>query len=153
MTRQLFLTLGSEATRQPGTPERASRALADWLTSRNLSMPELVLENGSGLSRDERIAPASLARLLAHAWASPLMPEFVSSLPLVGVDGTMRNRNGAAGSAHIKTGLLRDVRAIAGYVHAASGRRYVVVALINHANARDGQAAQDALLEWIYRNG
>ena len=153
MTRQLFLTLGSEAARQPGTPERASRALADWLSSRTLAMPELVLENGSGLSREERIAPASLARLLAHAWASPLMPEFFSSLPLVGVDGTMRNRNGAAGSAHIKTGLLRDVRAIAGVVHAASGRRYVVVALINHANARDGQAAQDALLDWVFRNG
>jgi D-alanyl-D-alanine carboxypeptidase/D-alanyl-D-alanine-endopeptidase (penicillin-binding protein 4) len=65
----------------------------------------------------------------------------------------MRKRNGAAGSAHVKTGLLADVRAIAGYVHAASGRRYAVVAIVNHANAANGQAAHDALLQWVYANG
>jgi D-alanyl-D-alanine carboxypeptidase/D-alanyl-D-alanine-endopeptidase (penicillin-binding protein 4) len=69
------------------------------------------------------------------------------------VDGTMRKRNGATGSAHVKTGLLADVRAVAGYVHAASGRRYVVVAIINHSNARDGQPAHDALLQWVQQNG
>ena len=153
MTRQLFLTLGAESARQPGTPERAMRAVRQWLANRALDMPELVIENGAGLSRIERVAPANLARLLAHAFASPLMPEFVSSLPLVGVDGTMKNRSGAAGNAHIKTGLLADVRAIAGYVHAVSGRRYVVVSIINHPNARDAQPAHDALLEWVFRNG
>jgi D-alanyl-D-alanine carboxypeptidase/D-alanyl-D-alanine-endopeptidase (penicillin-binding protein 4) len=94
-----------------------------------------------------------MARLLVHAWHSSLMPELVSSLPLVGVDGTMRNRTGAAGNAHVKSGLLNDVRAIAGYVHAQSGRRYVVVAIINHPNAGAAQAAHDALLEWVYRSG
>ncbi len=153
MTRQLFLTIGAELSRQPGTTERGERAVRQWLANRGLEMPELVLENGSGLSRVERISAASMARLLAHAFASPLMPEFMSSLPMVGVDGTMRNRTGAAGNAHIKTGLLADVRAIAGYVHAASGRRYAVVSFINHPNARDGQAAHDALLEWVFRNG
>ena len=153
MARQLFLTIGAEASRQPGSTERAARAVQDWLSSHELSMPELVLENGSGLSRTERISAGSLARLLSHAFSSPLMPEFMSSLPLVGVDGTMKKRNGAAGSAHIKTGLLADARAIAGYVLAASGRRYVAVAIINHANARDAQPALDALLQWIYTNG
>lgn len=162
MARQLFLTIGAEAARapvnagqpaQPANTERAARAVRAWLANRNLDMPELVLENGSGLSRVERIAPGNLAKLLAHAFASPLMPEFMSSLPLSGVDGTMKNRTGAAGNAHIKTGLLADVRAIAGYVHALSGRRYVVVSIINHPNARDAQAAQDALLEWVFRNG
>ena len=154
MTRQLFLTLGAETLpRQPGTTERAARAIRLWLANRSLDMPELVLENGAGLSRIERVSPANLARLLTHAFASPLMPEFISSLPMVGVDGTMKNRSGAAGNAHIKTGLLVDVRAIAGYVHALSGRRYVVVSIINHPNARDGQPAHDALLEWVFRNG
>jgi D-alanyl-D-alanine carboxypeptidase/D-alanyl-D-alanine-endopeptidase (penicillin-binding protein 4) len=116
-------------------------------------MPELVLENGSGLSRNERISADHLARLLAHAWASPLMPEFIASLPLAGVDGTMKKRLDAAGSAHIKTGSLAGARSIAGYVRAASGRRYAVVALINHPNAGAAQAAHDALLRWIYQNG
>jgi len=153
MTRQLFLTLGGETARAPGTTENANRAIRNWLANRGLEIPELVLENGAGLSRVERISPASLTRLLAHAFASPLMPEFMSSLPLVGVDGTMKRRNGAAGNAHIKSGLLADVRAIAGYVHALSGRRYVVVCIINHPSAGAGQPAIDALLEWVFRHG
>jgi D-alanyl-D-alanine carboxypeptidase/D-alanyl-D-alanine-endopeptidase (penicillin-binding protein 4) len=153
MARQIFLALGTDGGRRPASAARAEAAIRDWFDSRGLAMPELVLENGSGLSRVERISAASLARLLQHAFASPLMPELMASLPLAGVDGTMRKRNGATGSAHVKTGLLADVRAVAGYVHAASGRRYVVVAIINHSNARDGQPAHDALLQWVQQNG
>jgi len=153
MARQIYLTLGAETSRQPASAARSEAAVRKWLEDRGLELPELVIENGSGLSRSERLTAAGLARLLRDAFVSPLMPEFIASLPLVGVDGTMRKRNGAAGSAHIKTGLLADVRAIAGYVHAASGRRYVVVAIINHPNAGDGQGAHDALLQWVYSNG
>jgi serine-type D-Ala-D-Ala carboxypeptidase/endopeptidase (penicillin-binding protein 4) len=153
MARQIYLTVGTDGGRQAASAARAEAAIRAWLDSRGLAMPELVLENGAGLSRTERISAGSLARLLRHAFAGPLMPELMASLPLAGVDGTMRKRSGAAGAAHIKTGLLADVRAIAGYVDAASGRRYVVVAIINHANARSGQAAHDALLQWVYANG
>jgi D-alanyl-D-alanine carboxypeptidase/D-alanyl-D-alanine-endopeptidase (penicillin-binding protein 4) len=153
MARQIYLTLGAEASGKAANAERAESALRNWLEARGLAMPGLVLENGAGLSRVERLAAGALARLLSDAFASPLMPEFISSLPLVGIDGTMRKRNGAAGNAHIKSGLLTEVRAIAGYVLAASGRRYAVAAIINHANARDGQAAHDALLQWLYSNG
>ncbi len=153
MARQLFLTLGAEATRRPANTERAQRAVGDWLVARGLDRRDFVLENGAGLSRVERVTPAGLARLLQGAFASPLMPEFVSSLPIVGIDGTMRRRSGAAGSAHIKTGLLSDTRAIAGYVLAASGKHYAVVAIINHPNAGAGQPALDALLNWIFVQG
>jgi D-alanyl-D-alanine carboxypeptidase/D-alanyl-D-alanine-endopeptidase (penicillin-binding protein 4) len=153
MARQLFLTLGSEASRKPASQERAQRAVSDWLASKGLDRREFVLENGAGLSRVERLTAAALARLLQSAFASPLMPEFVSSLPIVGVDGTMRRRSGASGSAHIKTGLLSDTRAIAGYVLAASGKRYAVVAFINHPNAAAGQPALDALFNWVYVQG
>jgi D-alanyl-D-alanine carboxypeptidase/D-alanyl-D-alanine-endopeptidase (penicillin-binding protein 4) len=153
MARQIYLTLGAEVGRQAASAARSEAAVRKWLDGRGLAMPELVIENGSGLSRLERLTAGGLAELLRDAFANPLMPEFIASLPLVGVDGTMRKRNGAASSAHIKTGLLAEVRAIAGYVHAASGRRYVVVAIINHPNARDGEAAHDALLQWVYSNG
>ncbi len=153
MARQLFLAVGTETTRRPANMERAQRSVADWLVAKGLDRREFVLENGAGLSRVERLTAAGLARLLQGAFVSPLMPEFVSSLPILGVDGTMRRRSGAAGSAHIKTGLLADTRAIAGYVLAASGRRYAVVAFINHANAGAGQPALDALLNWIYVQG
>ena len=153
MARQVFLSLAMGPGKPPASSVRAEAALRSWLDSRELAMPELVLENGSGLSRVERVSAASLARLLQHAYTSALMPELMASLPLVGVDGTLRGRNAAAGFAHLKTGLLADVRALAGYLLAASGRRYVVVAIINHSNARDGQAAHDALLRWLYANG
>ena len=153
MARQLFLTLGSDGSRRPASKERAQRVVGDWLVGKSLDRREFVLENGAGLSRIERLTAAGLARLLHGAFASPLMPEFASSLPIVGIDGTMRRRQGAAGSAHIKTGLLADTRAIAGYVLAASGRRYAVAAFINHPNAGAGQPALDALLNWIYVQG
>lgn len=153
MARQLFLTLGAETTRRPANTERAQRAVADWLVAKGLDRREFVLENGAGLSRVERLTAAGLTRLLQGAFVSPWMPEFISSLPILGVDGTMRRRQGAVGSAHIKTGLLADTRAIAGYVLAASGRRYAVVAFVNHPNAGAGQPALDALLSWIYVQG
>jgi D-alanyl-D-alanine carboxypeptidase/D-alanyl-D-alanine-endopeptidase (penicillin-binding protein 4) len=153
MARQLFLTIGAETSRQPASMERARRAVGDWLVSRGLDRNEFVLENGAGLSRVERMTAAGVARLLVASFNSPLMPELMASLPIVGVDGTMRKRPGAAGSAHIKTGLLVDARAIAGYVLAASGRRYAIVALVNHFNAAAAQGALDALLNWVYVQG
>jgi D-alanyl-D-alanine carboxypeptidase/D-alanyl-D-alanine-endopeptidase (penicillin-binding protein 4) len=94
-----------------------------------------------------------LGNVLADAWKSQWMAELMASLPISGVDGTMKARNVPPGVAHMKTGMLEDTRAVAGYVLAASGRRYVVVAIINHPNASRGQGAHDALLDWVYRAG
>lgn len=155
MARQLLLTLALDG-KQPANPQRGGAAVKSWLSAKGIEAPELVIENGSGLSRKERISPDSMARILMAAFKSPLMPEFISSMPLIGYDGTMRKRltgKSVAGNAHIKTGQLDDVRAIAGYVQAASGKRYVVVCFINHANAPRGQDVQDVLLQWIYENG
>ncbi len=156
MARQLLLTLAAKFSGQPATTEAGGQVIKTWLMSRQRAIPELVIENGAGLSRDERISAAGMSRLLAAAYRSPVMSEFMSSLPVAGRDGTMRSRlNGlaVAGNAHIKTGFLTEVRAIAGYVLAASGKRYTVVCIINHANAVSGRDAQDMLLQWIYENG
>ena len=109
-----------------------------WLARRKLPMPELVLDNGSGLSRHERISAGGLARLLLAADASAVRDEFASSLAVAATDGTVQRRfqNGSvAGQALLKTGTLEGVRALAGYVIDADGRRFVVVALVNHPNA------------------
>ena len=155
MARQLYLTLAAETGGAPARADNARHAIRQWLTAKKIAAPELVIENGSGLSRQERLSAASTAALLQAAWASPLMPEFVSSLPLVAADGTMRKRmrgEGVAGRAHIKTGLLHDARSIAGYVLDRSGRRHVVVMFINHPRAPQAEAAFDALLAWVYDN-
>ncbi len=156
MARQLYLTLGAASGRQPCRPEDAEAVVRAWLDARGLRFPELVMENGSGLSRRERISAENLGRLMQAAWKSPLMPEFVASLPLAAVDGTMKKRfngNGASGQMHIKTGTLEDAKTIAGYVLDRNSRHQIVVFLINHANAQAGQAAQDALLQWVFEGG
>ncbi|HUQ11543.1 MAG TPA: D-alanyl-D-alanine carboxypeptidase/D-alanyl-D-alanine-endopeptidase [Steroidobacteraceae bacterium] len=152
MTQQLFLTMGA-AGGEPGNPARGGAAVRNLLSARGIEVPGLVLENGCGLSRIERISVTTLADVLTDAWKSQWMPELMASLPISGVDGTMKARNVPSGAAHMKTGLLEDTRAVAGYVMAASGKRYVVVAIINHPNAGGGTGAHDALIDWVYRNG
>jgi len=153
MARHLFLTLGLESAGPPATVQNSVAAVRNWIAGKKISAPELVMENGSGLSREERISAGSLAALLQAAWNSPVMPEFISSMPIAGIDGTMRRRvkgEGVAGQAHIKTGLLSDVRSMAGYVLDRRGKRVVVVMLVNHPNAHQAQPAMDALLRWVY---
>ena len=152
MTQQLFLTMGA-AGGAPGNPVRGATAVRNLLSARGIDVPELVLENGCGLSRVERISAGSLGNVLGDAWQSQWMPELMASLPVSGVDGTLKSRNMPSGAAHMKTGLLEDTRAVAGYVLAASGKRYVVVGIINHPNARFGTGAHDALVDWVFRTG
>lgn len=156
MARQLLLTVGAQASQASGNTERGVQAILNWLSSKGVATDKMVIENGSGLSRSEQITPNALGQVLMGAFRSPVMPEFIASMPLVGYDGTMRKRlrgENVSGQAHIKTGSLNDVRAIAGFVRASSGKMYVVVYLINDRNAPSGQPAQDALLQWVYAQG
>jgi serine-type D-Ala-D-Ala carboxypeptidase/endopeptidase (penicillin-binding protein 4) len=155
MARQLFLTLSAREQNLPGTYFRSQEAVRGWLDQHGLAMPELVMENGSGLSRADRISAASLGKLLLAAWASPVMPEFIASLPIVAEDGTMKRRlkfQGVAGHAHIKSGSLAEARTLAGYVLDRNGRRLVVVFLVNGPNAPVSQPAHDAVLRWAYES-
>ncbi len=167
MAQQLFLTLGRVVPTGSGeTPPTdagliagsfsASRGVMQrWWKERLGSEDMPVWENGSGLSRQERISARGLARLLQLAWRSPSMPELMSSLPISGVDGTLRRfKSGSVGSAHLKTGSLSNVLARAGFVDGASGKRYVLVALINHANANTeaGRAVMETLVDWTVRD-
>ena len=153
MARQLLLTLGAERQGPPGTTAKGAAAIRAWLDAAGIDMPALVMDNGSGRSRRTRVSAAGLGRLLQAAYRSPTMSEFVASLPLAATDGSMSRRlrgDPLAGRAHVKTGLLEGVLALAGYVHAVSGRSYVVVLLLNHPGVHYGvgSAVQDALLRW-----
>ena len=155
MTRQLLLTLGAERFGPPGTVAKGRNAIVDWLAKHDLDFPELVLDNGAGLSRETRISARSLGRLLLAAYQSPLMPEFVASLPLAAVDGTLRRRfrrEALAGRMHLKTGTINHVKAVAGYVLSRSGRTFVVVVLHNQSGvqAGPGTAVQNELLRWVF---
>jgi serine-type D-Ala-D-Ala carboxypeptidase/endopeptidase (penicillin-binding protein 4) len=161
ITRMAFLALGTlpnvTANSEATTLQRAEAEVRAWMKSHNIDDTGLVLDNGSGLSRSERISPLQLASVLRAAHGSKWAPEFLSSLPIVGVDGSMRNRlkdGKAAEVARIKTGSLRNVVSVAGYVPNARGEVFAVVAMINHDRAisAGGRPILDALLEWIAKS-
>ena len=145
MAQQLFLTL-SQQQRGVGSFDASREVMQRWWRER-VGGDAPIFDNGSGLSREERISAQSLARLLQMAWASPHMSELMSSLPVTGLDGTMK-RSKAQASAHLKTGSLRDVAGVAGYVDTESGKRWVVVAILHHANAHAARPALDAMIDW-----
>jgi D-alanyl-D-alanine carboxypeptidase/D-alanyl-D-alanine-endopeptidase (penicillin-binding protein 4) len=156
MARHLLLTMGVERFGPPATVDKGREAATMYLTESGLDFPHLHLDNGAGLSRKTRISAESLGRILLAANDSIYRAEFVSSLPLAGVDGTLRRRfqdEGLTGHMHLKTGRLSGVFAMAGYVRAQSGRQYAVVTIQNHANAHrgPGEEAQAALLRWVYK--
>jgi D-alanyl-D-alanine carboxypeptidase/D-alanyl-D-alanine-endopeptidase (penicillin-binding protein 4) len=145
MAQQLFLTL-SQQQRGVGNFDTSRDVMQRWWRER-VGGEVPTFDNGSGLSREERISAQALARLLQVAWASPNMSELMSSLPVTGLDGTMK-RSKAQASAHLKTGSLRDVAGVAGFVDTASGKRLVVVAILHHANANAARPALDAMIDW-----
>ena len=156
MAEQLFLTLGEKASSELPAPatgvtqDQARAVLTQWLRQRLGSAADaVVVVNGSGLARETRISARTLAQLLQSDWNGAAMPELMASLPLNGVDGTLRRSASTAGRAHLKTGSMRDVVAIAGYVLADSGRRYILVAVVNDPNAGAARPVLDAAIDWV----
>ncbi len=158
MARQLLLTIAAEKTLLPATEINGATAIKNWLASKSfngksLNFDELVIENGSGLSRTERISAEHLSQMLVSAYNSPVMPEFISSLPILSLDGTAKKRlkdSPVSARAHLKTGSLEGVSTIAGYVLDKDNKRQVIVMMVNHAKAGASKVAQDALIEWVY---
>lgn len=155
MARQVLYTLSAEVLGPPGTESGGRDVISTWLGDNELDFGELAFENGAGLSRDSRITAADMAALLRFAWKQPYMPEYLASMSLSGLDGTLsrRFRRGElVGKAHLKTGSLDHVTAIAGYLQARSGRRFTVVVMQNHEDIHrgPGEEVQEALLRWLY---
>jgi D-alanyl-D-alanine carboxypeptidase/D-alanyl-D-alanine-endopeptidase (penicillin-binding protein 4) len=153
MAQQVLLSAArASGVAAPVSAEAAAAWLLQWLQAHVGETPPVKLVNGSGLARETRVSAAQLAALLRRGWAQGWMPELLASLPLAGQDGTLKNQPGrfgaAAGQAHLKTGSLRDTVALAGIVQAASGRRYVLVAMINHREAQSARGVLEALVRW-----
>jgi D-alanyl-D-alanine carboxypeptidase/D-alanyl-D-alanine-endopeptidase (penicillin-binding protein 4) len=156
MARQLFLSLGAQFRNEADGDDAkaAQRVIRGWLARKGITAPHLVIENGSGLSRDERVSARELAQLLQAAWKSPYAAEFISSMPLVAMDGTMRkrlHRTALVGEAHIKTGTLNNVRAIAGFSRDSNGNSWAVVAILNDPRPWGASSILDQVLIDLYR--
>ena len=155
MTRQLLLTLGAKHFGAPATPEKGRRAILQILAQNNIDTTGIQMENGSGLSRTAKISARQMGSLLETAYRDAYMPEFIASLSLPGIDGTMVNRfrnEDLRGRSHLKTGTLNFVTAIAGYMLNRSGKRLVVVIQHNGKKTGGGRGSkiQNALLRWSF---
>lgn len=155
MARHMLYTLSAEVLGEPGTEAGGRKVVADWLEHEGLEFSDLAFDNGAGLSREARMTARDFGAMLQFAWHQPYMPEFAASMSLSGLDGTLsrRFRNGPiTGNAHLKTGSLDHVTAIAGYLQARSGRRFSVVVMQNHTDVHrgTGEEVQEALLRWLY---
>ncbi len=180
MARQVLLTIALEKSGRPSNTSNGTKLVKEWLKKYQLDMPELIIENGSGLSRVERISPKHLNQVLLLGLNSSSRDYYVESLPIAGVDGTMKHRlldkfrkyvpkrsetealekntSSLPSSirkygAYIKTGSLADVRSISGYVVSRTGHAYTVTSFINHKNASSGRGIHDALLTWLLDDG
>ena len=154
--RNLMLSLAPGFPFESATLADARGRVQRWLLAQGIGSGDLEIDNGSGLSRTERGKPRAMVELLCKAWRGTSAKAFVDSLPIAGVDGTLQHRmqdGPAAGHAFLKTGTLQDVRALAGYVRARSGKVYAVAAMLNHPDAAAGTPVLDALIEWIAKNG
>ncbi|MEM7195173.1 MAG: D-alanyl-D-alanine carboxypeptidase/D-alanyl-D-alanine-endopeptidase [Pseudomonadota bacterium] len=156
MARQLLLTMGHRESGESATVASGIAAIRLWLDASKLHMPSLSIDNGSGLSRSSRASTYGLSNLLVHAWKSTYQPEFMASLSLAALDGTMRKRlkkSQLAGRVRIKTGLIKGVRSMAGYVHTRSNRHVAVAMMIESSNVNYwiGNEIQDAVLRWVYQ--
>ena len=154
MARTLLLTVAAETSGTPATASAGEASIREMFASRGLEFPELVIGNGSGLSREARISGDSMARLLISAWKSRCAPEFLASLALGGLDGTLRRRfekMDDPSRIRMKTGTLKNVSTIAGYVTGQSGRHYAVAVYINHPGVQNGvgELIQGAVIEWV----
>ena len=152
MARQLFLTLAAQHfPHRPVSPADGLAVVKDILQKNHIQAQDLILENGAGLSRRARISAQTLAQILQQAWQSPLMPEFISSLPLTASDGTLKKRLPQLRyQGHLKTGTLEGVSSLAGYLRNRQGQWQIVVFIVNHPHAAASRAAQDALLNWLW---
>jgi serine-type D-Ala-D-Ala carboxypeptidase/endopeptidase (penicillin-binding protein 4) len=153
MARQLLLTLGKERFGEPATLEKGADAIAEWGRERGLDLQDMDIDNGSGLSRSTHISVLQMAKALSLAYRSRFAPEFMASLPLAGLDGTLRSRmkSSPAGAVRLKTGHLDGVSGVAGYVTTPAGKTYVLVSLVNHVRADYGAAEplHAALVAWM----
>ena len=156
MARHLLLTMGRERFGGPATLDKGAAAMGEWSLARGVDTRSMDIGNGSGLSRSTRISALQMAQILRVAYHSRFAPEFLASLPLAGVDGTLHSRMKMApsGAVRLKTGHLDGVSGVAGYVTTAAGKTYVLVSLINHVLPDDGggEAVHDALVAWILDN-
>jgi D-alanyl-D-alanine carboxypeptidase/D-alanyl-D-alanine-endopeptidase (penicillin-binding protein 4) len=150
MARLIFLRLGTKYQSYDLNAGLSTRVMLNYLRENKIDTSGITFENGCGLSQIERISAKQMTDILALAYTKPFFKVFLDSLPLVGIDGTMKNRlHDISGMASLKTGTLNNVRAIAGYISDGKGGYFAISAMVNSENANKSSPALDELVRWV----
>ena len=123
--------------------------LREFVAGIGIGRDEMLLEEGSGLSRGALVTPNATVRLLQFMDRHRHAEVFRDSLPVAGVDGTLRRRmksTAAFENARAKTGTLRYVNSLSGYVRTKAGERLVFSLMLNNYDGSDARADLDAIV-------
>lgn len=155
MAEQILKALGAEAKGLPGTTTKGVAVVADYLQGIGVPSGTYTMVNGSGLARDTRFTPAQINAVLLDMYKNPkLSPEFMASLAVGGVDGTLRRRFDELGDgmARGKTGSINSVNCVAGYARGSDGDLYVFTILANDVSkGRAARSIQDQVVDAIMK--
>ena len=131
---ELLLRLLGKVLGTEGSFEEGTRVVRQFLVNAGVDDNDFFLYDGSGMSPDDRIAPRAFTRLLAYASQQPWGEAWRATLPVAGVDGTLKGRfkdSPLKGRMWAKTGTLNEVNALSGYLTAASGKTLAFSILVN----------------------
>lgn len=140
LLREASLGMGGD-----GSLAMASIHLRKWLETRHLASAECFMDDACGLSRNNRLTAATLTRVLGYAAKSPWGNVWRQSLPIAGLDGTLRHRmQGQTSGAEVraKTGTLNGVQTLAGFIRKADGREYAFSVMVNDFRTSDWRIRQ-----------
>lgn len=151
---QLYWTLLALYSLEKPLDERYMALMGDFLRHSGLICWGMTLADGSGLSRLNKITPSSVARLLAYMASAQTFEPFYQALPIAGEDGTLKKRmcdTAACGNARAKTGTMRSVSSLSGYVTTAGGERLVFSIMLNgyRNSAANARKLQDDIVTYL----
>ncbi len=152
MAEHILKAMGAEVKGEPGTTEKGLEVVREYLDEIGIPRSEYTLVNGSGLTREASLAPSHVNAIMMDMFHHPqLAPEFMASLSVGGVDGTLRRRfDEVPGAVRGKTGSLNGVYCLTSYVRAQTGETYAMTFFANDLRrSRPARALQDTIGEAI----
>ncbi len=148
----LSLVAAEDKYGAPATLAKSQQLLKDCLKDWGISSQRVELENASGLSRKSRVAPSAFTEIMAKTRREDFFPELLSSLSILGQDGTTRSRLGEySGRARLKTGSIKGVRSIVGFLDPQSSKAMAFALIFNGSKMSDAdlRGVEDKVIQAI----
>jgi D-alanyl-D-alanine carboxypeptidase/D-alanyl-D-alanine-endopeptidase (penicillin-binding protein 4) len=155
MSRNLMLTVMKVDLKRQVTEDDVNLFVLNWLSNQDISTNNIFVENGAGLSRKTSINADSLLEIMEKIYEHPYMPEMLASFSILNEDGTLETKmpfSKAKKNGHFKTGSLKNVSAIAGYLVDKGKNKKIVIFLMNDKEANKSYSFQKELINLAFES-